>query len=323
MPTTNALWRSVVVSRECPNRCLSCPQRRVASAGPFPAGAESRAPKLLAEETAQTSAANAPASGVVLVGGDPSNAADLEERIAALRSGGERIALQSNGHNLAQRLQRLADAGLTDLSLSLHAARSAPHDHITQRDGSFDDVRSALGAGRRAGLGLHVFTLLTRSTFRGIAELVPLLQSAGVQTWEIGFPNTAGALEAHFDAVMPRLSLALPYTLHAATQARRAGLKLRLRGMPLCLLGPLATQSVGCPRAYPDACSDCPMKAHCPGVDPVYLARFGPGELRPGAQMQHLPKAPDAPLVGPGPLLQSPPAEVLKRTAGQRDLLHR
>jgi hypothetical protein len=90
----------------------------------------------------------------------------------------------------------------------------------------------------------------------------------------------SGRAAAGFDRVVPRLGVALPFALHALSVAARIGLPAWIRGAPLCLLGPFAARSLASePGAYAAPCQRCPARPHCPGVDPLYLARFAGDEL--------------------------------------------
>ena len=86
--------------------------------------------------------------------------------------GFSRVGVQSNGACLD--VAALADAGLTVVHLSLYGARAGAHDWVTRRQGSFDLVLRALGAARRAEVTAVVATVVTRSTFRGLAASPPL-----------------------------------------------------------------------------------------------------------------------------------------------------
>jgi hypothetical protein len=137
-------------------------------------------------------------------------------------------------------------------------------------------------AARAAGLDVAATTVLTRSNFRVLAALPPLLKARGVQAWLIAVPRAAGAAAEAFDRVMPRLGLALPFALHALDGARRLGLEAYVQGAPLCALGPFAERALADePRAFAEVCEGCPARAGCPGVDARYLARFGGDELAP------------------------------------------
>ncbi|UJR84412.1 radical SAM protein [Sandaracinus amylolyticus] len=226
-------------------------------------------------------------SAITLGGGEPTLAPDvLEAAVRAARDVGfTAIGVQTNGHGLAAIAGSLASAGLTDVHVSLHGADARVHDYHTGREGSFDVLWNAVAAARAAGLRVVATTVLTRSDFRVLSEIPMLLQARGVEAWQVAVPLARGVASEHFDRVYPRLALALPFALHALEIARRVGLRAYVSGAPLCLLGPLASRSIAHPerdgaRTFHARCDGCAAREVCPGIDPIYLARFDGDELR-------------------------------------------
>ena len=216
---------------------------------------------------------------VTFVGGEPLLDPRLEDAIAEARSlGFEAIGVQTNGRGLD--LERLAALGVTDVHLSVHAATAAAHDYHTQVEGSFAAIEEALR--ERAGVTVVVTSVVTRSSFRELAALPRWLVDRGVAAWTIAMPHVAGRAATSFDRVLPRLGLAMPYVLHAASRAMAFGLPTAIAGAPLCVLGPHATLAMrdDVPRAYAEVCDACSARSRCVGVDAAYLARFTAEELR-------------------------------------------
>lgn len=162
--------------------------------------------------------------------------------------------------------------------LELAGPDAASHDHHAGRPGAFTEAMAALAAAR--GAILEVDTPLTRSSYRVLATLPAVLAAAGVSRWRLRVLAEADVAPDAVARTIPRLAMALPYALHAATRARALGITPRVVDAPRCLLGPLvalaATERV---RAFAAPCESCRARAACPGVDAGYLARFGAGEL--------------------------------------------
>ena len=176
--------------------------------------------------------------------------------------------------------------------VALHGPTATAHDYHTGEPGSFDRARRSLADARRAGELAIVTTWLTRSSFRVLADMPADLAAQGVRAWCIEVIATGEG--GPFERFVPRLALALPRALHAADRARRLGLAAFVRGAPLCLLGPHVTYALPwAPRAYGDACERCAARPACPGVDALYLERFGGGELRPRDAVAPLPEPAD------------------------------
>lgn len=252
----------------CSNRCVFCPQD----------GLTDRAAPPLEQLRAS-------ADELTFTGGEPLLRADLVEQVAAARAAGfARIGVQTNGHGLATRAEELEGAGLTDVHVTVLAADPVAHDYHTGTAGSFAELEAGLAAARAHGLLLVAATVVTRSSFRGLSALPLWLRDRGVSAWLLEVPRTAGRAASGFDRVVPRLGMAVPFALHALDTALKLGLPAWIRGAPLCALGPFAARALpDLPRAFAPACDGCDARPSCGGVEAVYLARYGDGELRPRA----------------------------------------
>ena len=268
----------VTLTLECQNACVFCAQH----------GLPARAERTVDGVREELRLRRRDAEAVTFCGGEPGLVPRLEEHVVAARGEGFlRVGLLTNGAGLgdADRLRRLARAGLTDVHLSLHGADAAVHDYHTGVAGSFGRVLECLAAARAAGLVVGVNTVLTRSNFRVLDGLATSLVARGAAAWCVSMPVVVGRARSSFDRVVPRLGLALPFALRALVAARSRGLAAFVSGAPLCLLGPHGVMSVvgAEPRAYGAACVECPARAECPGVDAAYLERFDGDELAPRA----------------------------------------
>jgi hypothetical protein len=267
---------TLTLTRTCNNRCVFCAQDGLE---PIAEAEASRSLRALAER----------ATEVTFVGGEPTLRADLPELIAAARTlGFERVGLQTNARRLSDSAftAQLASAGLTDVHVTVLGAEPAVHDFHTGAEGSFRELLAGVAAARARGVTVVATTVLTRSNYRVLNALPPLLASLGVSGWQVTTPLVAGRAVKGMDPVVPRLALALPYALHALAAAQKLGLRAVVSGAPWCLLGPFAAQTIPSGRrALAPPCEACPVRDRCPGVDAPYLARFGDDELAPLASV--------------------------------------
>jgi hypothetical protein len=264
---------AVSLGLACDNACVFCAQR-----GLEPKTAEDADVRRELEE-----ARAGGADGVTFVGGEPAIDARLEGFVARARElGFARVGVQTNGWALGEpgRVEALARAGLTDVHLSIHGSEARVHDWHVARAGAFDAATRTWAAARAASLEVVVATVLTRSTFRGLATMPRMLASRGAAGWCIEVPRWRGSAATASDRVVPRLALALPFALHAIDAAEAVGLPAFVRGAPSCLLGPWAARALeGDTRDFGAACQACASRPTCAGVDAEYLARFGGGEI--------------------------------------------
>lgn len=261
---------SISLTNACSNACVFCAHEKVEST-----------PSM---EALYASGARA----ITLTGGEPTlDAAALEQALIDARAAGFRdVRLQTNGHRLAAMAPRLHALGLTSVHLSVHGPSAVAHDYHTGREGSLDVLWAGASAAVRAGLPVVVTTVLTRSSYRQLEEMPTLLRARGIAAWHLAVPIARGRLQDNFDRVYPRLGMALPFALRAMQLAQRSQLPTYLSGAPLCLLGPLASRAIRTldpieSRAFHARCEGCAARPQCPGVEPLYLARFDGDELRP------------------------------------------
>ncbi|HWB76037.1 MAG TPA: radical SAM protein [Nannocystaceae bacterium] len=292
----------VRLTTRCDDRCVFCGQHGIA---------ERDEPGWRDE----LQRARASSDEVSFVGGEPTLVDALPEAIAAARAlGFVAIGVQTHARHLAPaRIDALVEAGLGDVHVGLHGGRAAVHDWHEGIDGGFVATTAAIERLRARGVTVVASTVLTRSSFRVIGELPPLLAALGIAAWTVVVPHVAGRAAADFDRVVPRLALSLPFALHAMDRAQRQGVAVAIAGAPACLLGPWAAEhGDAVARTYPPQCEGCGARARCAGVDAIYVARFGDAELRPRAAVDRaraMPAALARMFVGAGELVPVAVAE--------------
>lgn len=254
----------VTLTLACNNRCVFCAQRGRDGDAPLE-GAEPR------DATVDD------AGRIAFAGGEPTLVPDLLDRVRAARAdGAARVLVQTNGRRLAYKAfaQSLADAGVTDIEISLQGPTPAVHDYHTQIDGSYaQTVKGALNA-RAVGLSLTLSSVVTRSNFRHLPALAQLVAKIGANAWHIGAAAPVGAAGLERDRVVPRLAMIAPLVAEAAVIADRAGVATFATGVPLCLVGgaPLWQLTPGS-GDYGPACDSCAARGSCGGVTPGSDAR--------------------------------------------------
>lgn len=178
---------------------------------------------------------------------------------------------------------RVAEAGVTDVHVSIHGADASVHDYHTAAPGSWQQSLLGVGAARAAGLPVVATTVLTRSNYRSLSAMPRLLAARGVAAWQVAVPFARGRAADHFDRVVPRLGLAVPFALHALGASAQIGLPAWLSGVPLCMTGPFAARvlppDLSAARSFSTTCDPCAIKDRCPGLDRAYLERFAGDEL--------------------------------------------
>ncbi|GMV40093.1 MAG: hypothetical protein AMXMBFR64_18090 [Myxococcales bacterium] len=238
------------------------------------------------------------ARAVSLTGGEPTLVPWLPDAVGlAAALGFERIELQTNGTHLTDALvQRLVDAGLTDVLVSLHSHVPEVADAITQSPG--DAVRTVAGVDRLVGTTLllevnHVITRRNLATTVSFVDFVHGRWGGRVKiTWSVAAPITE-ASQRYDDSIVP-FDEAGPVLREALERCVALGVPFGGQdstcGVPPCVLG-------GDPRfvtrgfepghedsgsfVFPEACGGCSHRGICRGLQRSYVATFGDRGIRP------------------------------------------
>ena len=157
----------------CNNACRFCDQGDWRETRVEPSDDEVRA--LISQATEQASEG----SGVVVfAGGEVTLRSELTDWVELAREqGARRVLIQTNGRMLAypRTAKRLVAAGADVFAVALHGHIAPLHDWLTQVPGSFDQALKGIENVRRAGANVLVNTVITRSNFRHLPEIVALL----------------------------------------------------------------------------------------------------------------------------------------------------
>lgn len=124
---------------------------------------------------------------VVLTGGDPAKREDLVELVRYGTELGLRVALTPSATPLVDRslLERLRDAGLARLALSLDSAHAAQHDGFRGVPGSHARTLSILHTARELGISRQLNTTLTPRNVHELGALAAVASELGVALWSL------------------------------------------------------------------------------------------------------------------------------------------
>ena len=178
----------LAVTAECPNACWHCSIR-----GRWPG-------HLTREEWLRAIAGlhHLGASIIGFTGGEPLLRPDLEELIQAASAGGASTILFTSGRGLdAARAQRLRDAGLWALCVSLDHPNSQVFNKLRGYDGANESARAALGLAKRTGFYTMLSAVATREFVqeRHYEALWETGREMGLQEFRIIEPMPCGQLD--------------------------------------------------------------------------------------------------------------------------------
>ncbi len=126
---------------------------------------------------------------LVLTGGDPLKRRDLLELIGHARSRNLQVALTPSATPLATReaFDRIKQAGVSALGISLDGSDAATHDAFRGWEGSFERTLGMLADAQALELPVQVNTSITRRNFHQIDTIGELLADRGIAMWSVFF----------------------------------------------------------------------------------------------------------------------------------------
>jgi MoaA/NifB/PqqE/SkfB family radical SAM enzyme len=207
--------RRITVGFACNNACVFCAQGELRAAG-------------RSFDVPAAIAAIEPGETVAFQGGEPTLCEDLPAWIRAAEArGAARVIVQTNGRRLAYasyaRALREASAKLA-LDVSLHGSNGAMHDYHTGVPQSFAQTVQGLRHARASLLAFGVTTVVTRSNFRHLGEIVRIAHAAGAAAIHFAEAAPLGRALRDRARVVPAPEMVAPHLARAAADAQRLGL---------------------------------------------------------------------------------------------------
>ena len=182
---------------------------------------------------------------LVFTGGDPLKRVDLPELIRHAAALGLQPALTPSATPLAtfEAFERVRQAGVRSLGISLDGADAATHDAFRGFDGSFERTMRMLDFARTLEMPVQVNTTITRRNVAQVDAIAELLAGKGIAMWSVFFlvPVGRGVEEqrispTEYEAVFARLwhhSRRQPYAVKTTEAPHYRRFVLQHGGDPL------------------------------------------------------------------------------------------
>lgn len=296
----------IKLTAACDQRCVFCKSPRNLANHATPEEVEVVLPRLARK-----------AKFLTLSGGETTLAPDLERTIRLARAAGfAEVEVQTNGMSLDEpgRARRLADAGATNVLISLHAHRADLSDRLTGTPGGFQrtlrGIDHAIDAGLQLALchvicdGNHEF-LVPYASFvsrRWRGHELDLVFTLAIPTYRV---REDPGLMPPLSEIGPELRAALRRFLPARTDLdpprgiwallgpvrRHRARVIAHCGLPMCVLGERAAYhdewhtTMAAPAqaemVHPTACAGCVLRPRCSGLWRIYVERLGNDGIAP------------------------------------------
>lgn len=123
----------------------------------------------------------------VLTGGDPLKRPDIYDIVSYAAEQGLRVAMTPSATPLVTRaaIQRLAEAGLIRLAVSLDGKNSLTHDGFRGVEGSFRQTQTIIDWCREFGLETQIHTTVTRYNLEDLPAIARLIAAWEIKLWAL------------------------------------------------------------------------------------------------------------------------------------------
>ena len=235
---------------------------------------------------------------LVMTGGEPTLQNDLPVYIQkASELGVRRIILQTNGIRLANEeyCQKLVDAGLTTVVISLHSHRDDILRDITKQPKTIDRILRGIANLHAAGIQVSLTHVIGPRNYNHLPEFAKfMVEEANINRFcfifatPMSWPMATEEIVVRYSDAAPYLMEAMDYCIDKGVIIDGIAFKC---GAPHCVVN-------GEPRYLVDAvnipdnnrtddwvrvpaCKTCVLKDQCYGVRRLYVWMYGADEFRP------------------------------------------
>jgi len=180
------------------------------------------------------------AKDCLLIGGEPTLYRELDSLIKVGSATGIAYKLVTNGRKLKDKdyFQRLVEAGLAHVSISIEGSTSEIHNQITGVN-SFRDTMSAISNAVKINISFNTLLTISSQNFFEIVPLTKMLSEMGVKNilFNIGLPSPGLGCQTveHNDFVVPPQKVA-DIISDSYRELKTLGIKVKFFAtIPLCL----------------------------------------------------------------------------------------
>jgi AdoMet-dependent heme synthase len=209
-----AIWE---ITRACDLRCVHCRAEAIPNRNPEELTREQGF--ALIEELRKFSDTAPPL--FVITGGDPLKSPYVYDYIRKADEVGLRVAVTPSATGLLTReaIQKMKEAGLTRMAISLDGSTAEIHDNFRRQPGSYAHTIRALADAVDLGVSVQVNTTISRWNLNDIDNLCALMQSFGLTQWAVFFLVPTGRGEEKDEITPEQYEIVLNKLYETAKEA--------------------------------------------------------------------------------------------------------
>ena len=122
----------------------------------------------------------------IISGGDPLQRKDIFEIASYASSLGFRVVMSPSGSDMtAETFEKLKQAGVKMISISLDGSTPAIHDGFRNISGAFDLVMKNIALANQCNFAFRINTTVTKHNFADIANIQKLAVEKGAKEWDV------------------------------------------------------------------------------------------------------------------------------------------
>jgi len=239
-------------------------------------------------------------------GGEPTMYKHILELIELAKNKGLKVQMFSNGRRFANKefAKSIVEAGVDLITEVFHSYKSEVHDFITQREGSFNQMRKGIDNLHSLGFyGLHTMVVVHKQNYRELLKLTDFLLFFKPKALSFEALVLGGQTVKNFNTLAVKLAKTTPSLEEAWDFLIDRKISFRVNSFPLCLFKDRYWRYFVNHRYYLSAtnfpfddsegrwalktnglglgtkCIDCTLKKYCPGTRLTYYSFFGDDEL--------------------------------------------
>jgi heme b synthase len=161
------------ITRNCNLSCVHC--RAAATHGPYEGELETDTCLRVLDEIAETGNPI-----VILTGGEPLLRPDIFEIARYGTALDLKMVMAPNGTLITENIaEKMADAGIKRISISLDGATKASHDRFRGVDGAFDGALKGIAHAKASGIEFQINTTITKQNLHEIPKIQALAVELG------------------------------------------------------------------------------------------------------------------------------------------------
>lgn len=293
-------WIEIAADYRCNNRCVGC----VAVSDEGPSLSTEAVARLLHQGRQDG------ASKFWFGGGDPTLRPDLLKIVKVARKlGYSEVKLQTNGMllNSPANAEKLKEAGVTSVNLSIKGHTAELHDALTATPGCFEQLEGATRALHGAGIALEGDILVYQDNVHALADICLHFYDMGIRHFNLWHLSLFGASPAQVETLKGRVPMmrTVGGAVSKIRQKAPDDLSLTALHLPPCVLEPADYHTLFIARelrllvadpgghnfmleespfeggVYLERCDECIWKERCDGLRGDYLDVHGDAEFQP------------------------------------------